>query len=76
MTCEESSRCASTAHTRRTHYRLYCVLDYKAVGLDKPLLAIIDGRRKAFRTVLTANDYAAIRKYVDDYWSINPGPVG
>jgi hypothetical protein len=48
----------------------------QAAGLDKPLLAIIDGRRKAFRTVLTANDYVAIRKYVDDYWSIDPRPVG
>ena len=61
---------------RRTHYRLYCVLDYKAKDFDKPVLAIIDGRRKAFRTVLTANDYVAIKKYVDDYWSTNPRPVG
>jgi hypothetical protein len=61
---------------RRTHYRLYCVLDYKAKGFDKPVLAIIDGRLKAFRTVLSANDYAAIKKYVDDYWSINPRRVG
>ena len=61
---------------RRTHYRLYCVLDYKAKNVDKPVLAVIDGRRKAFRTVLTENDYAEVRKQVGDYWSKNPRPVG
>lgn len=61
---------------RRTHYCPYCVLDHKAKGFDKPVLAILDGRRKAFRTVLTAHDYAAVKEYADDYWSKNPRPVG
>lgn len=61
---------------RRTHYRLYCVLDYQAKGFDKPLLAVIDGRRKPFRTTLTERDYAAVRKHVAGYWSKNPRSVG
>jgi hypothetical protein len=35
---------------QRRHYRLFCRLDYEAKGQSKPLLAIIDGRDKAFRT--------------------------
>ncbi len=44
----------------RHHYRLFCLLDYTAPDRDKPLLVIIDGRDKPFRTRLDAHaDYAA-----------------
>jgi hypothetical protein len=45
----------------RRHYRLFCLLDYEAAGHDKPLLVIIDGRAKPFRTELSPADYAAVR---------------
>lgn len=42
----------------RHHYRLFCLLDYDAEGFEKPLLVIIDGRDKPFRTTLSDADYA------------------
>ena len=56
----------------RHHYRLFCVLDYAAQGGDKPLLVVIDGRDKAFRTTLTDADYAAVRRLGDEYRARNP----
>jgi hypothetical protein len=51
----------------RHHYRLTCLLDYDAKGVEKPLLAVIDGRDKPFRTTLSDADYAAVRKLGDEY---------
>jgi hypothetical protein len=56
----------------RHHYRLYCRLDYDAVWRDKPLLVVIAGRDKLFRTELSAADYAAIRALGDEYFDRNP----
>jgi hypothetical protein len=56
----------------RRHYRLFCLLDYDANGVDRPLLVVIDGRDKPFRTILSAADYAAVRKLGDEYRSRNP----
>lgn len=56
----------------RRHYRLYCLLDYEAQGQDKPLLVVIDGRDKPFRTELTDSDYVAVRALGDEYWKRNP----
>jgi hypothetical protein len=56
----------------RTHYRLFCLLDYEALGKDKPLLVVVDGRVKSFQTVLSDADYAAIRTLGAEYWSRNP----
>jgi hypothetical protein len=57
---------------RRHHYRLFCLLDYEAKGQDKPLLVVIDGRDKPFRTTLSASDYSDVRKMGDEYRSRNP----
>ncbi|MFZ4895722.1 hypothetical protein ACL9RL_14850 [Plantibacter sp. Mn2098] len=57
---------------RRTHYRLYCLLDYEAHQTDKPLLVIIDGRMKAFRTTLSDRDYAQVRDLGAEYRARNP----
>lgn len=46
----------------RHHYRLFCLLDYEAQGVDKPLLVVTDGRDKPFRTTLSNADYAAVRR--------------
>jgi hypothetical protein len=56
----------------RHHYRLFCLLDYDAEGVDKPLLVVIDGRDKPFRTTLSAADYTAVRNLGDEYRKRNP----
>jgi hypothetical protein len=56
----------------RHHYRLFCLLDYDANGVDKPLLVVVDGRDKPFRTTLSDADYAAVRKLGDEYGKRNP----
>ena len=56
----------------RHHYRLFCLLDYEAYGVDKPLLVVIDGRDKPFRTTLSDADYAAIRRLGEEYRGRNP----
>jgi hypothetical protein len=57
---------------QRHHYRLFCLLDYDAVDMDKPLLVVIDGRDKAFRTELAATEYAAVRALGIEYLRHNP----
>lgn len=56
----------------RHHYRLFCRLDYEAAGVDQPLLVVIDGRDKPFRTTLSETDYARIRSLGDEYFRYNP----
>ena len=51
---------------------LFCLLDYDAKGEEKPLLVVIDGRDKPFRTTLSDADYAAVRKLGDEYRKRNP----
>lgn len=46
---------------RRHHYRLFCLLNYEAKGQEKPLLVVVDGRDKPFRTTLSDADYAKVR---------------
>lgn len=56
----------------RHHYRLFCKLDYDATGADKPLLVVIDGRGKPFRTELAEREYRAVRELGEEYLSRNP----
>jgi hypothetical protein len=62
----------------REQYRLFCVLengtDEELVGrgLVKPAIAVIDGRRKAWRTTLSAGDYWAVSKLGEDHRSQHP----
>lgn len=56
----------------RHYYRLFCLLDYEAHGHDKPLLVVIDGRDKPFRTTLSDGDYAAVRSLGDEDRRRNP----
>lgn len=60
---------------KRNHYRLFCRLDYEAQGLDKPLLVVIEGRSKPFRTTLSDDDYAAVRELGDEYFARNPRSI-
>jgi len=56
----------------RHHYRLFCKMDYDAKGMDKPLLVVIDGRDKPFKTELSGTDYAAVREMGEEYLARNP----
>ena len=60
---------------RRHHYRLFCLLDYEAKGKDKPLLVVVDGRDKPFRTTLSDADYDAVRRLGVEYRKRNPRSV-
>jgi hypothetical protein len=60
---------------RRHHYRLFCRLDYEAIGKEKPLLTVITGLDKPFRTVLTEEDYAGVRSLGEEYLARNPRSV-
>ncbi|MEV5412536.1 hypothetical protein AB0K60_27340 [Thermopolyspora sp. NPDC052614] len=59
----------------RHHYRLYCLLDYEAKDSDKPLLVVITGLDKPFRTTLSLTDYAAVRKLGEEYLARNPRSI-
>ncbi len=60
---------------KRTHYRLFCLLDYEAQGVDRPLLVVVDGRSKPFRTVLDERDYRAVRALGDEYRARQPRSI-
>jgi hypothetical protein len=60
---------------QRHHYRLFCRLDYDAIGHDKPLLVVIAGLDKPFRTTLSGADYAHVRALGDEYLARNPRSV-
>lgn len=60
---------------KRHHYRLFCLLDYEAIGRSKPLLVVVGGLDKPFRTTLTGTDYAKIRELGDEYRRRNPRSI-
>lgn len=57
---------------KRHHYRLFCRLDYEAEKRDKPVLVVITGLDKAFRTILSERDYASVRELGAEYLARNP----
>lgn len=59
----------------RHHYRLFCLLDYDAKGRDKPLLVVVTGLDKPFRTTFSAADYAGVRALGAEYRSRNPRSI-
>jgi Txe/YoeB family toxin of Txe-Axe toxin-antitoxin module len=58
----------------RHHYRLFCLLerDGMSLGLGGPSLVLITGKAKAFRTVLSVNEYAEVRILGEEYRARNP----
>lgn len=60
---------------RRHHNRLFCLLDYEAKGKSRPLLVVVDGRDKPFRTTLSVADYAAVRAMGEEYLTRNPRSI-
>jgi hypothetical protein len=63
--------------SKDTHYRLFCLVerDGAKVGLVGPSVVVVDGRTKPFRTVLSANDYAEVKKLGDEYLARSPRSV-
>jgi hypothetical protein len=57
---------------RRHHYRLFCRLDYDAKDRLKPLLVVICGLDKPFRTELSDADYRQVPALGDEYLRQNP----
>jgi hypothetical protein len=57
---------------RRHHYRLFCRLDYDAKDRPKPLLVVICGLDKPFRTELSDADYRQVRALGEEYLRRNP----
>ena len=57
---------------KRHHYRLFCRLDYQATNASKPLLVVVAGLDKPFRTILSDADYAKVRRLGEEYLSHNP----
>jgi hypothetical protein len=52
---------------KRHHYRLFCLLDYEAKARDKPLLVVVAGLDKPFRTEFSSADYADVRALGEEY---------
>jgi hypothetical protein len=59
----------------RRHYRLFCRLDYEATNRDKPLLVVVAGMSKPFKTTFSDADYADVRALGDEYLARNPRSV-
>jgi hypothetical protein len=60
---------------KRRHYRLFCLLDYEAKGRDKPLLVVVTGLDKPFRTEFSDADYEAVRALGEEYRKGDPRSV-
>lgn len=60
---------------KRHHCGLFCLLDYEARGQDKPLLVVVDGKDKPFRTTLSDSDYMAVRAMGEEYLRRNPRSI-
>jgi hypothetical protein len=56
----------------RHHYRLFCLLDYEARDAGKPLLVVITGLSKPFRTIVQPGDYRRVRALGEEYLARNP----
>jgi len=56
---------------------LFCLLDYDAQNTDrtKPLIVVVTGLDKPFRTTLSNADYAAVRRLGAEYHRRNPRSI-
>ncbi|KAA2253648.1 hypothetical protein F0L68_32685 [Solihabitans fulvus] len=59
----------------RHHYRLFCLLDNAAEGVERPLLVVVCGLDKPFRTTLSSAEYAGVRELGREYLKRNPRPL-
>jgi hypothetical protein len=62
----------------REQFRLFCLLEnasdeeLRRRGLTKPAIAVLAGRRKPWRTILSAADYRAVKKLGEDHKRQHP----
>jgi hypothetical protein len=62
----------------REQFRLFCVLENAHEdelvrrGLDRPVISVITGMRKPWRTAFGERDYRAVRRLGDDHQSTFP----
>lgn len=59
----------------RMHYRLFCRLDTDAQGQPKPLLTILCGATKPFRTEFSDAVYRQVLAYGREYLARNPRSI-
>jgi hypothetical protein len=57
---------------KREHFRLFCLLERDAPGLDEPVIVVLTGLRKAFMTKLGKGDYEKVRALGDEYRATSP----
>lgn len=62
---------------KRRHYRLFCLLDRDGVkvGLGGLSLVLLTGKDKAFQTVLSAADYAEVRRLGREFLARSPRSI-
>ena len=72
MTGYFAARVTSKTPNGKWHYRLFCLLDYDGAGTTLPLLTVIDGAAKPYRTTLSDNRYAEVRALGDEYLRRKP----
>lgn len=59
----------------RELFRLFCLLEREAEGLDRPSIILIQGMSKPHGTAFSEGDYAAVRRLGDEYRSRSPRSV-
>lgn len=72
MTGYFEARVTSKTPNGKWHYRLFCLLDYDGAGMTLPLLTVIDGAAKPYRTTLSDKRYAVVRALGDEYLRRQP----
>ncbi len=58
---------ARTRGPDRRLYRVFCILEREAPGLDRPSIVVLTGISKPVGTVVTKADYAAVRRLGEEY---------
>ncbi|MCL5957748.1 MAG: hypothetical protein M1358_00265 [Chloroflexi bacterium] len=66
---------ARTRGPDRRLYRLYCILERAAPGLNCPSLIVIAGLSKPNESAFSKSDYAWVRGIGDEYYSRSPRSV-
>ena len=66
---------ARTRGRDRRLYRLFCILERDAPGLDGPSIVVIGGLSKPVGTAFSDADYAEIRRLGDEYRRRSPRSV-
>jgi hypothetical protein len=64
-----------TRGPNRRLYRLFCVLERRAPGLDVPSLVLITGKSKPVGTRMDEAEYDEVRELVREYYSRTPRSV-